>query len=245
MRPEATPARAVLRRVMALVLAALWTQGAAADDTADALARAYDSADYQTDMPGSTAPGAAAPDESTVRPEVQEPALPRDTDGAPATGGGDVGRAVGMVALALVLGVIAYMVFGVLTGVRLGSRDPRQSGAETDDGTGSPAAPPAGRLAAADRLAQEGRHAEAIHMLLLAVVAALRERMGGGLHASATAREMVRRAGLPDAPGGAFRTLVHAAELTHFGGRGADRARYDACRDSAGRVLDALAEATP
>ena len=84
----------------------------------------------------------------------------------------------------------------------------------------------------ADDLAAEGCYAEAVHALLLAVLAV--PRLGDrGLPAAATAREIARRLGSDD-----LRQLVAAAELAHFRGQPATADDFRRCRTRAVRICD-------
>lgn len=70
----------------------------------------------------------------------------------------------------------------------------------------------------ASRLAAEGRHAEAVHALLLAAIRHFAERSRTAVPPSRTSRELVRLLPLgPDARE-AFAELVRTVELSLFGG---------------------------
>ena len=82
-----------------------------------------------------------------------------------------------------------------------------------------------------DELARQGRYAEAIHALLLGVLAAV----GNGARrwpAAATAREIATKHVRSED----LEALVAAAEVAHFGGRAASAQDYAVCRSQAGRV---------
>lgn len=84
----------------------------------------------------------------------------------------------------------------------------------------------------ADRLAAEGRHAEAIRLLLFRSIDDLAGRRPGLVKPALTSRDIAALEALPDAPRGAFARLAQAVERTFFGGRPADaedfaRARGD------------------
>jgi hypothetical protein len=106
------------------------------------------------------------------------------------------------------------------------------SGMAADDGA-IPAdeAPvlPAGPLADADQLAAAGAWAEAMHLLLLHVVEALKRRLGP-VPPALTSRELMRRIQLPEPATAAFAAIVAAVERSHFGGKPVGAADYHACR---------------
>ncbi|MGA0606521.1 DUF4129 domain-containing protein [Phenylobacterium sp. VNQ135] len=84
----------------------------------------------------------------------------------------------------------------------------------------------------ADRLAAEGRHAEAIRLLLFRSIDDLAGRRPGLVRPALTSRDIAALDALPEAPRGAFTRLAQAVERTVFGGRPADaddfaRARGD------------------
>lgn len=89
---------------------------------------------------------------------------------------------------------------------------------------------PSDWLAAADELARQGRFAEAIHLLLLGVLDTL-GAPDGRTSAAETAREIARTRAGPRQE--RLRTLVHASELVHFGGRAATRQQFENCRRDA------------
>jgi len=95
-------------------------------------------------------------------------------------------------------------------------------------------------LDAADALARDGRHAEAIHELLLVAMAQLRERLPQRLADSLTSREILRRSALPEAGDRALRDLVARVEWTWFGERPASAADFEACRQTLGTLLGVL-----
>jgi len=85
-------------------------------------------------------------------------------------------------------------------------------------------------LAEADRLAQAGRFAEAIHMLLLHALEVLRARLESGLPQALTSREILRQAPLPPAASPPLTALVERSERCHFGTEGADQDLYQQSR---------------
>jgi len=94
----------------------------------------------------------------------------------------------------------------------------------------SPTRPPGGRPARAaapdepDRLARQGRFAEAIHALLLRALADL----GDSARPALTSREVLRGSPLAAEARAALGALVSAVEWAHFGARPAGPADYEA-----------------
>jgi len=101
-------------------------------------------------------------------------------------------------------------------------------GGQGDGKVGTPAA----ALGAADELAAEGRFVEAMHVLLLQGLAAIRVGLAEEFADSLTSREILRRARLSDAGRSSLRDIVDRVELTYFGQRPAALADYVACRTS-------------
>jgi hypothetical protein len=87
----------------------------------------------------------------------------------------------------------------------------------------------------ADRLAAEGRLAEAVHRLLLDALELLRRR-GEALAPALTAREILRRVRLPAAEGEALGQLVALVERCWFGGQPTSLDDYRRCRESVDRL---------
>jgi hypothetical protein len=82
-----------------------------------------------------------------------------------------------------------------------------------------------------ERLARTGAYAEAIHLMLLRALEALRRRLGASWAKSLTSREIVRRTELPASDRGALKMLVGAVEISRFGGQSANEQIYRACLD--------------
>lgn len=82
----------------------------------------------------------------------------------------------------------------------------------------------------ADRLAAEGRYAEAIHLLLFRSIDDLSGRRPGLVKPALTSRDIAALDALPEAPRGAFARLAQAVEQTLFGGRPAGEADFTRAR---------------
>jgi hypothetical protein len=82
-----------------------------------------------------------------------------------------------------------------------------------------------------ERLARAGAYAEAIHLMLLRALEALRRRLGTSWAKSMTSREIARRSELPATDRSALKMLVGAVEISRFGGKNANEQIYRACLD--------------
>jgi len=99
---------------------------------------------------------------------------------------------------------------------------------------------PAAALGAADQLAAEGRFVEAMHVLLLQGLSAIRVGLDEEFADSLTSREILRSARLSDAGRSSLRDIVDRVELTYFGQRPAALPDYVACRTSFNALTQAL-----
>ena len=82
-----------------------------------------------------------------------------------------------------------------------------------------------------ERLAMVGAYAEAIHLMLLRALEALRRRLGASWAKSLTSREIARRSELGPTDRSALKLLVGAVEISRFGGQNANEQIYRACLD--------------
>ena len=112
-------------------------------------------------------------------------------------------------------------------------------------GGGGKARSPAAALGAADELAAAGRFVEAMHVLLLQGLAAIRSGLDEEFADSLTSREILRRARLPDPGRMSLRDIVNRVELTYFGQYPAALADYEACRASFNTLTQALHGSAP
>jgi hypothetical protein len=112
-------------------------------------------------------------------------------------------------------------------------------------GGGGKAGSPAAALGAADELAAAGRFVEAMHVLLLQGLAAIRSGLDEEFADSLTSREILRRARLPDPGRTSLRDIVSRVELTYFGQYPAALADYEACRASFNTLTQALRGSAP
>jgi hypothetical protein len=140
---------------------------------------------------------------------------------------GDLGRAILWVVAGVVVVVLVVLLIRAFLGRERAAEERKKAAAPA---ASDPARPvPAVAFDDADRLAKEGRYAEAIHVLLLRTLAALAER-GTGLADSWTSREVVRDAPLSNDARTALSGLVDAVEVSRFGFVVPDAAAYAECR---------------
>jgi hypothetical protein len=112
-------------------------------------------------------------------------------------------------------------------------------------GGGGKVGSPAAALGAADELAAEGRFVEAMHVLLLQGLAAIRAGLDEEFADSLTSREILRRARLSDPGRASLRDIVNRVEWTYFGQHPAALADYEACRASFNTLTQALHGGAP
>jgi hypothetical protein len=93
------------------------------------------------------------------------------------------------------------------------------------------AAAAAALLDDAERLAEERKFGEAVHVLLSRSVDDINRRRPGAVRAALTGRDLCETPGIPDEPRGAFARLCGVVELSLFGGRAVDEALFARCRD--------------
>jgi hypothetical protein len=107
-------------------------------------------------------------------------------------------------------------------------------------GGGGKAGSPAAALGAADEFAAQGRFVEAMHVLLLQGLSAIRAGLDEEFADSLTSREILRRARLSDPGRASLRDIVNRVEWTYFGQYPAALADYQACRASFNTLTQAL-----
>lgn len=91
-------------------------------------------------------------------------------------------------------------------------------------------APARALLAEADRLAADGRYAEAAHLLLHRSIADIDERRPQLVRPALTSRDIAGAPALPEGPRAAFSRIVMLVERSLFGGRSLDGGDWRACR---------------
>lgn len=182
-----------------------------------ALGRVVAAGDYQTELPLETEAVPQAPRRRT------EPA--RTPPPAPRTGPGL--RTFGQLLWWLLVGVL--VILALAWAAREWSERRRLAAGRAAPAAPSsvpaPGASPEPAAADPEALAAEGRYADAIHALLLALLA-----RHGGLRPAWTSREALRRLRLGDEGRKALAGVVALVERTRFGGRRAERADYERAR---------------
>ena len=95
----------------------------------------------------------------------------------------------------------------------------------------------AARLEEADRLAAEGRYADAAHTLLLRGVEDVEAGRPGAVRPSSTSRDIAALPSLPPEPRAAFGDIARVVERAVFGGRPVDADAWRACRQAYGSLV--------
>jgi len=133
-----------------------------------------------------------------------------------------------LLGLLLGLGVIAYQFKDMLPIWRRRRGGPWDGTRAPEGESSAPAT--VGALVAADELARQGRFVDAMHLLLLQSLAAIRERLDEPFADSLTSREILRSTRLSETGKTSLRDLVMRVEWTYFGKHPAERGDYEACR---------------
>ena len=117
-------------------------------------------------------------------------------------------------------------------------RERRRAATAAGQGGGDPgvAVPAEVRISDHERLAREGRFAEAIHALLLRALRLLDPR--SALAISLTSREIHRTAELSEGRREDLGVLVRAVEVSRFGGGDVGRSEYETCRTRFARLTE-------
>ena len=135
--------------------------------------------------------------------------------------------------LAIALCIVAYHLYGTYA---FGRRVSKKKVDQPLQVATQPIMRPAGDAPLPDldeieRLARAGAFAEAIHLMLLRALEALRHRLGTSWAKSLTSREIARRSELAPTDRSALKMLVGAVEISRFGGKNANEQIYRACLD--------------
>jgi hypothetical protein len=128
-------------------------------------------------------------------------------------------------ALALGLACVVWLIVREFLPARQGKRTPAIA---TDWRPDAQAA--RGLLADADRLAAQGRHAEAVHLLLFRSIEDLAARRPGLVRPSLTSRDIAGLAEIPPTPRDAFSRLARVVEASFFGRQTLDAAAFAGAR---------------
>jgi hypothetical protein len=134
--------------------------------------------------------------------------------------------------LGVALCIVAYHLYGTYAFGRRGSKKVDHPLQVATQPIMRPAGePPLPDLDEIERLARAGAFAEAIHLMLLRALEALRQRLGISWAKSLTSREIARRSELAPTDRSALKMLVGAVEISRFGGQSANEQIYRACLD--------------
>ena len=131
--------------------------------------------------------------------------------------------------LALVAGLILFYVGRELIRLRWPSRAKPAAAAPTPEWLPEPAQARA-LLEDADRMAAQGRFAEAAHLLLFRSIDDIEGRRPRLIRPALTARDIAGLEGVPEGARGAFQTIAQVVERSFFGGRDVDAAAFAECR---------------
>lgn len=216
---------------IAIVLAVAAPAGAVPADRIDRAADRVLDERYQ-DVPGPRAAERTATDRT--RRERTAPVRRSDTEWRAGGPGAALSTIVqwlvwGGLAIAAAL-LIAYLVRELARGRRARRPDAARPGAVEE--AVAPEAALERPLDDADRLAGEGRFAEAIHVLLLRTFEELARAASVRIAPAWTSREVLGRIGLPPAAREALVELVRVVELTWFGDDVPAEADWRRCRDA-------------
>jgi len=222
-----------------LALALLWMQPQLAHATSReavraALDRVLSDSDIQQELPGATAERTAPSSPDGVGNPDAPDLAPIE---APPPSGSDW---TGVLQVLFWLTVIAAaLIMLSILAETLTNRRRKGPPEDADDDTVpvsvSRTPPPARRttsLEEADRLAEQGRFAEAIQVLLITAIARIAERTRASIASSLTGREILLFEPVPDALRRHLGTIVSTEERSHFGARPVSLDDYNACRQS-------------
>ncbi len=147
--------------------------------------------------------------------------------------GGVIGY-IGLLFLAILVAWLLWFIFGEAISARFGgTKKPRDEIIENEMEDVRPdAALARSLLEQADALAQEGRFAEAVHLLLFRSIEDIQQRKGGFLPQSLTAREIGRLGDLPERARRALSPIIGVVERSFFGGRDVDSHGWKTARQS-------------
>ena len=216
------------------ILLAGVAQAQSIDDVAAAMAGIVEEhADIQLELPMSGSNGRLPVQDAPIPPEPLREAQPEPTSRTFSLPDW-VGRLIIWIMAGGGAALIIYMLWRERPGLRQADSD------EAIGGGLQPLDLTPDRLtfAAAAELADAGRHAEAIHTLLLVCLRELRHKMD--LSTALTAREIARDQRLADAARGELASVSAAVERSLFGGRLVGAADYQECLSRSHRFVDAL-----
>ena len=133
------------------------------------------------------------------------------------------------IAGALAVGAIVLFIGRELIRLRWPQRRKPNAAPAAEDWRPEPAMARA-LLDEADRLADEGRFAEAAHLLLHRSIEEIDGRRPRAVRPALTARDIARLETLPAAARAPFQAIAEVVERSFFGGRDVDASAFAACR---------------
>jgi len=133
-------------------------------------------------------------------------------------------------AIALLVGLILYFVVRELLRYYRKEASGGNTAADVVPDWRPPVARARALLGDADRLAAEGRYAEAIHLLLFRSIEEIDAKRPHAVKPALTSRDILDLQALPSVARQSLSRLVTAVEWSFFGGRAVDAADFSACR---------------
>ena len=225
-----------LALAMLLASGPAWAQDTDAEEIRSETEKALERGDIQRDAPLAEQVRQHADDISKdpslqhEPPTPKAPPPPRDaSSGIPIPG--EVFLYLLIAVLAVALCVVGHHLYGTYAVGRRVSKKVDQPLHVATQPIVRSADAPLPDLDEIERLARAGAYAEAIHLMLLRALEALRQRLGTSWAKSMTSREIARRSELPASDRSALKMLVGAVEISRFGGQSANEQIYRACLD--------------
>ena len=134
--------------------------------------------------------------------------------------------------VALIVAFIVFFLVREVLAVRFGIK-PRKAAKTDPEPEWRPTVQAARTLLAdADKLAAQGRYAEAAHLLLLRSIDDLDSRRPQTVKPALTTRDISSLTALPEAARPAFSKIARVVELSLFGGSEVDAAAFSDCRQA-------------
>jgi hypothetical protein len=134
------------------------------------------------------------------------------------------------IGVAIIAGLVLYALVREVLRLRMPAAKPKAFQLEAEPEWRPDAAAARDLLAAADRLAGEGRYAEAAHLILLRSVDDIVSRRPKAVGPALTTREIAGLSALPEAARPAFAKIGRVVERSLFGGALVDAEDFAECR---------------
>ena len=227
--------RALVALAMLCASAPAWPQETDAEQIRCETEKAIERGDIQRDAPLAERVRQQADDiakDPSLQHEPPKPKAPQPPDSGGIPIPGEVFLFLLIAVLAVALCIVGYHLYGTYGfGRRVSKKKIDQAlhlATQPIVRTGDAPLPDLDEI---ERLARAGAYAEAIHLMLLRALEALRRRLGTSWAKSMTSREIARRSELPASDRSALKMLVGAVEISRFGGQNANEQIYRACLD--------------